>query len=74
MRYSNKESLHFNYELVSAVESAPDDSSECTRTFEVEINGALEVTTEFHLKMCIVVRKSVQKEFTKQFNKRCGGI
>ena len=32
-----------------------------TSTFEVEIKGALQVTTELHLKMYIVMRLLVQK-------------
>ena len=43
------------YKHVSAFEGAPDDSSEGTHTFEVEIKGVLEVTIEMHLKMHMVV-------------------
>ena len=49
------------YEHVTAVEGAPDGSSENTPTFEVEIKGALEVTIELHLKMHKVVHLLVQK-------------
>ena len=49
------------YEHVSAVEGAPDGSSQGTSTFEVEIKGALLVTIELHLKMHIVVHLLVQR-------------
>ena len=49
------------YEHVSAVEGAPDGSSQGTPAFEVDIKGALEVTIEFHLKMHMVVHLLVQK-------------
>ena len=51
----------FNYEHVSAVEGAPDGSSRGTPTFEVEIKGALEVTTKLHVKMHMMVYWLVQK-------------
>ena len=50
----------FEQEHASAVEGAPDGSSEGTPTFDVEIKGALEVTVEFHLKMYMVVHIFVQ--------------
>ena len=49
------------YEHISAVEGAPDGSSEGTPTFEVEIKGAFEVTIELHLKIHMVVYLLVQK-------------
>ena len=49
------------HEHVSAVEGAPDGSSEGTPTFEVEIKGALEVTTELRLKMHMVEHLIMQK-------------
>ena len=48
------------YEHVSAFESAPDSSSECIPISEVEIKGVLDVTTELHLKIHMVVRLLVQ--------------
>ena len=39
------------YEYVNAVEGAPDDSSESTTTFKVEIEVTLEVTIELHFNM-----------------------
>ena len=53
------------YEHVSAVEGAPNGSSEDTPTTEVEIKGALEVTTALHGGALVSA-----KEFTKQFSKR----
>ena len=49
------------FEHFSAVEGAPDDQSEGTPTFEVEIQGALEDAIELRLKMHMVVRLLVQK-------------
>ena len=49
------------YEHISAVEGAPDDSSEGKPTSEVEIEGELEVTIQLHLKMHMVVYLLVQK-------------
>ena len=49
------------YEHVGAVEDAPEVSSQGTPTFEVEIKGPIEVTTELHLKMYMVVHLLVQK-------------
>ena len=43
------------YEHISAVEGAPDDSSEGKPTSEVEIEGELEVTIQLHLKIHMVV-------------------
>ena len=43
------------YEHVSAVEWAPDDSSEGKPTSDVEVKDAIEVTIQFHLKMHMVV-------------------
>ena len=48
------------YEHFSEVEGAPDDRSEGTPTFEVEIQGALEDAIELHMKMHMVVRLLVQ--------------
>ena len=50
-------------EHFSAVKGATDVSSESTPTFEVEIKGVPEVTTELHLKMHMLVhwlRKTIQ--------------
>ena len=44
------------YEHTSAVEGAPDGSSEGIPTFEVKIKGAFEFAIELHLKMHMVVR------------------
>ena len=60
------------YEHVSAVEGAPDGSSKDTPKFEVEIKGALEVTTELHLKMHMVMGLLVQK--SSQNNSIKGGL
>ena len=49
------------YEHISAVEGAPDGSSEGTPIYEIEIKGALEVTVDLHLKMQMVVHLLVQK-------------
>ena len=49
------------YEHFSEVEGAPDDPSEGTPTFEVEIQGALEDAIELCLKMHMVVRLLLQK-------------
>ena len=49
------------YEHVSAVQGAPDGSSEGTSTFAVEIKGALQVAIELHLKMQMVVYFLVEK-------------
>ena len=49
------------YEHFSEVEGAPDDRSEGTPTFEVEIQVALEDAIELRLKMHMVVRLLVQK-------------
>ena len=43
------------YEYVSAFESALYGLSKGAPTFEVKVKGALEVTTELHLKLRIVV-------------------
>ena len=51
----------FKYEHVSAVEGAPDDSSEGTSTFKIETKGTLEVTTELHVKIHMVVRLLARK-------------
>ena len=53
--------LALKYELVSAVEGAPDGSSQIIPTFEVEIKGALEITIELNLKKHMVVHLLVQK-------------
>ena len=44
------------YGHASAVEGAPDGSSEGIPTFAVKIKGVLEITIELHLKMHMVVR------------------
>ena len=49
------------YEHFSAVDGASNVSSEGKPTFEIEIEGALEVTTELHLKIHMVVHWLVQK-------------
>ena len=49
------------YEHSSAVEGALDDSSEGTPTFEVSINGEVEITIELHLKIQMVMNMLVQK-------------
>ena len=49
------------YEHASGVEGAGDGWSESTPTFEVETKGALEVTTDLHLRMHMVVHLFVQK-------------
>ena len=51
----------FKYEHVSAVEGAPDDSSEGTPTFKSETKGTLEVTIELDLKIHMVVRLLARK-------------
>ena len=47
--------------LVSGIEGAPEDSSEGTSTFEVQIKGAFWATIELHLKMHMVVHLLVPK-------------
>ena len=44
------------YEHASAVEGAPDGSSEGIPISEVKVKGVLEITIELHLKMHLVVR------------------
>ena len=48
------------YENFSAVEGASNVSSEGKPTFEIEIEGALEVTNQLHLKIHMVVHCLVQ--------------
>ena len=48
------------YEHVSSVEYAPDDSSEGTPIFEVEIKGALGVATKLQLNMHMLVPFLIQ--------------
>ena len=60
LEFSSK-AIALKYEHVNAVEGAADGSSEGTPKFEVETKGALEITTELHLKMHVVVCLSVQK-------------
>ena len=57
--------IWLKYEHVSAIEGAPDSSSEGTPTFDVEIKVVLEVTIELHLKMHMVVHLLVQKSSQK---------
>ena len=59
--------VHINGALVSAIQGAPECSSERTPTFKVEIKVALDVTIGLHLKMRTRMRLLVHKWRSKRW-------
>ena len=60
--------VHINGALVSAIQGAPECSSERTPAFKVEIKVALDVTIGLHLKMRMRMHLLVCKWCSKKWN------